>query len=88
MADWDRKNLDVLHSAIAKKIHDSPALADKVIALIAVKNHIVMSFGHDAETLRQCRSELCTACRKNQLYACDQDEGWSPNCAFLKANYE
>ena len=30
--------------------------------------------------------ELCAACRKGSLYACDMEQGWSTTCVLLRAN--
>lgn len=86
MTDWDRKNLDALHSALSKKVNGDGSFGSATVSLIAIKNHIAMSFGHEQQTLNNCRTALCDVCRKNRMYECDVEAGWSPTCAFIKAN--
>ena len=39
-----------------------------------------------SENLESVRRQLCATCRKNTLYDCDVQEGWSTNCAFMRHN--
>lgn len=86
MADWDRKNLNTLHGAINNSVSAIGVLDMRKVQLIGIKNQFSMSLGNEAKTLRKCRVDLCEVCRGNKMYECDVKEGWSPTCAFIKAN--
>jgi hypothetical protein len=82
--DWIRKSLDVLYSAIRMEFQSVGSVEYKSINLIAISNQIAMSWENKERDLMECREKLCDTCRKKNMYQCDQDIGWSPNCAFLK----
>ena len=88
MTDWNRKNLDALHSAITVKLRSDGHLNNKTAQLNEIKSRILTSFGSGhALTLHNCRAALCNVCRKDKMYECDVAAGWSPTCTFIKSNY-
>jgi len=86
MTHWDRKNLDTIHGAIENELKGRRVFCTLSVALLGIKNKTAMAFHHNEVDLMECRTELCKLCREHKMYSCDVDVGWSPTCAFLKAN--
>lgn len=42
-------------------------------------------FTHD-QRLHNVRCAMCDVCRGGSLANCDREEGWSPNCAFVRTH--
>ncbi len=89
MTDWNRKHA----SEIANAIHNwqteiaKPANARDRLARIFVLARDTSRYVPATDpALDNVKQQLCEVCRREKLYVCDQKVGWSPNCAFLKAN--
>jgi hypothetical protein len=85
MTEWSRKNLDELYFSIRQELKIVDGLDDKCsFKLISIQVQIETSFWQTEGDLKQCRSQICEACRAHKLYDCDLEVGWSPNCAFIR----
>ena len=90
MSDWDRRQLLAMTDAIKHCIDavDMPKTAmvvelEKVYELASKSAKCVLGASENLESVRR---QLCATCRKNTLYDCDVQEGWSTNCAFMRHN--
>jgi predicted xylose isomerase-like sugar epimerase len=86
MTHWAFKSLDTLHHALAEELKSQTRLDRKTTQLISIKNQIVMDMSDPERVLTECRAQMCEVCRSHRMYVCDLDEGWSPNCAFLRSH--
>ena len=90
MSDWDRKQLLVTADAIKHCIDavDLPktAMVVELEKVYDLANKSAKCVVDASENLESVRRQLCATFRKNTLYECDVQEGWSTNCAFMRHN--
>lgn len=90
MSDWDRKQLLAMADAIKNCIGavDMPktVIAQELEKVYELANKSSKSVLDASANLESVRRQLCATCRKNTLYDCDVQEGWSTNCAFMRHN--
>ena len=89
MANWERKNADVLADAISKHIKSHPDMVEDNALLAIIQETIDDAANTVATTageLNRCRAVVCAICRGSKLYECELSEGWSSNCTFIFTN--
>lgn len=89
VADWTRKNLEVVVDALKQYRLECQARDPKGQMLAELElqaNAALRSVAPRVKDLVNVKRILCEKCRKNQLYECDSDVRWTSMCAFLKAN--
>jgi hypothetical protein len=90
MGQWERKGATVLAYAISSHMAKTESSAnEQYISLQSVKKDVTKAsttVDTDTQKLHALRLSVCKVCRKHELYKCDLSEGWSQNCALLKAN--
>jgi hypothetical protein len=90
MGVWERKNLFNLAYAISnhlnKNENDERAYYESIQTIEKGISIGSLNISNPEPQLRSARLQVCEICRKYELYKCDVPEGWSSNCAFLKAN--
>jgi hypothetical protein len=89
MSNWQHKAADELASAVAnhiKYVHDDLANTAQLIGIYKAAKRAATVPETGPEALIHIRGILCYACRRHKSYPCDLDSGWSPNCAFIRAN--
>jgi hypothetical protein len=88
MSNWEHKAADELANALVNHIkyaHDDLSDTGLLIGIYKAARRATVS-DTGPEALIHIRSVLCYSCRRNGLYPCDVDSGWSKNCAFIWAN--
>lgn len=89
MPSWERKQADTIAAAIHHFIRNNPSRTGSVALLTPVQTQAQTAAQLESTSMAstmQCQAELCKVCRGSHLYTCDVAQGWSPNCAFVKAN--
>lgn len=89
MPNWERRQADTLAEAIGKHRRNNRDLVDSNLRLASIEKAVdaaANTVATSAVDLRKYRSQVCTVCRANSLYACDVPQGWSENCALIYAN--
>jgi hypothetical protein len=91
MANWERREADTLAEAIDKHLKRNPDLVHENAQLAVVQRAVDEAANTVATTatdLQRHRSQVCAICRGSDLSDCDVHQGWSDNCAFIRANTE
>jgi hypothetical protein len=87
MSVWNHKVAHEIANAVDIHMKGSSARSQYGHQLIGVYRDAKRA-GSTAQTgpqdLKDIRASLCIACRGENLYKCDVDEGWSHNCEFLR----
>ena len=89
MPNWEQKAADELASALEshiKNARDDLTDTGQLIGIYKAARRAATVAETGPEALIHIRGVLCSMCRRNRLYACDVDSGWSTNCAFIQAN--
>lgn len=91
MSNWNRRELLHLADAIRNSLKTSVESEPKHERLMHILNEADQGsktiFTHD-QRLHDVRCAMCHVCRAEQLANCDREEGWSPNCAFMRTHSE
>lgn len=89
MSNWNRRELLNLANAIHNRLKTDGDLAPRKQRLVEIFNEANQGsksiFTHN-QRLRDIRSAMCHVCRSESLATCDRQEGWSPNCAFVRTH--
>ena len=89
MANWERKEADTLAEAIDKHRKNNPHLVQENAQLAFIQkavNEAANTIATTAGDLARHRGHVCSVCRSSRLMDCDVAQGWSENCAFIRAN--
>ena len=89
MTDWNRKHASEIATAIRNwqtKTATPDSARDRLVRIYVLARDTSRYVPATDLALDNVKKQLCEVCRRDKLYVCDQDVGWSPNCAFLKAN--
>ena len=89
MANWERKEADILAEAIDKYRRRHPDRVQENAQLAVVQKAVdeaANTVSTSLADLTRHRAQVCAICRRAQLYECDVPQGWSENCAFIRHN--
>ncbi len=89
MANWERREADTLAEAIDKHRKNNPHLVHENAQLALIQRAVdeaANTVSTTAGDLTRHRGHVCAICRDSRLMDCDADQGWSENCAFIRAN--
>jgi hypothetical protein len=89
MANWERREADTLAEAIHKHLKANPHMVQENLQLAIIQkaaddaaNTVSTTMGE----LARHRAAVCAICRASKIHECDVPQGWSNNCAFIRAN--
>jgi hypothetical protein len=89
MSNWNRRELlhlaDAIRNSFKTGVEFEPKHARMTQILHEADQGSKTVFTHN-QRLHDVRCALCHVCRSEQLATCDRDEGWSPNCAFVRTH--
>lgn len=87
MSNWNRRELLHLADAIRNSLKTGVGTGTNNERLMHILNEADQGsktiFTHN-QHLRDVQCAMCNVCRGEHLAKCDRDEGWSPNCAFVR----
>lgn len=89
MSEWHRRNLLDLADAVRRchgRVEDDFPLKQRLAAVLDHANIASKHVDTNAVSVLRVKMQLCAVCRGEALYECDVIEGWSDNCALMKAN--
>lgn len=89
MSNWNRRELLHLADAIRNSLKTEVESGPKNERLMRILNEADQGsktiFTHN-QRLHDVRCSMCNVCRGERLANCDRQEGWSPNCAFVRTH--
>lgn len=89
MSNWNRRELLNLADAIRNSLKTMSGLGPQNERLARILNEADQGsktiFTHN-QRLHDVRCAMCKVCRGESLATCDREEGWSPNCAFVRTH--
>ncbi len=76
---------DAIRNSLKARVESAPKHERLMHILHEADQGSKTIFTHD-QHLHDVRCAMCHVCRGERLSNCDREEGWSPNCAFVRTH--